>query len=266
MAEKALVSDIIKTTEALSGHALNKDEGVLLGPAEREVKKALVSWMATPGALLRAEKTGVDLFIAHESLFYPYNWRSKPGQTQESEGWRTNRQRREIIERAGMTLVRIHGSADEISIFDVFAELLGLADPMCGERYKKVYEIEPVRLRELVSRVKAAVGMAHVRVSCSDSDLDKKVHRVGLPWGGLGLFVNVGYQQWALENGCDVLIAGESDSYGFRFSAECGVPMIETSHEISENPGLRRFTEILAEHHPDIAFEFFDTGNSWRWM
>ena len=260
------VSDIVNTVQALSGHPWNPDEGVRLGPAEREVRKAVVTWMATRDALLHAEDLGADLVIAHESLFYPYDRRIEPGETQEWEAWRTNRQRREIIERAGITLVRVHGSADEICIFDVFADLLGLGEPVSGETYRKIYQIEPAPFRELVERVKAAVGMEHVRVSCSDSDLDKHVHRVGLPWGGLGLFVNVGYQQWALENGCDVLIAGESDSYGFRFSAECDVPMIETSHEISENPGFRRFTEILAEHHPEVAFEFFDTGNSWRWM
>ena len=68
-----------------------------------------------------------------------------------------------IIERAGITLVRIHGSADEICIFDVFASLLGLGDPVCGEKCRKVYEIEPVPFRQLVERVKRAVGMDHVR-------------------------------------------------------------------------------------------------------
>ena len=107
--------------------------------------------------------------------------------------------------------------------------------------------------------------MEHVRVSWAGCTPDRTVRRVGLPWGGLGLFVNVGYQQWVLENGCDVLIAGESDSYGFRFSGECGVPMIETSHEASEVPGMRHFTAILAEERPDLQFEFHDDGPAWRW-
>ena len=108
--------------------------------------------------------------------------------------------------------------------------------------------------------------MDHVRVSCPTGDIDRLVHRVGLPWGGLGLFVNVSYQNWAIERNCDVLIAGESDSYGFRFSAECGIPMIETSHETSEIPGLRRFTELLAEHHPDVAWLFYDNGRPRTWL
>ena len=46
---------------------------------------------------------------------------------------------------------------------------------------------------------------------------------VGLPWGGLGLFVNVGYQQALVARDCDVFIAGESDNLGFRFAVESGV-------------------------------------------
>ncbi len=260
------VADIVGSVEALSGHALNEDEGVQMGERAREVRSALVCWMATRDALLAAEQAHVELVIAHESLFYPYNARLEAGRRQTWEEWPTNRQRRDIIERAGMTILRVHGSADEICVFDEFARLLGLGEPAAGEGFRKVYEIPAVPLRGLVAQVKQAVGMEHVRVSCAGMDPASTVHRVGLPWGGLGLFVNVGYQQWALENGCDVLIAGESDSYGFRFSAECGVPMIETSHEASEVPGLRRFTEMLRDRHAGVEFDFYEDGAAWQWL
>jgi putative NIF3 family GTP cyclohydrolase 1 type 2 len=91
----------------------------------------------------------------------------------------------------------------------------------------------------------------------------REIRRVGLPWGGLGLFVNVSYQERLLELGCECLIAGETDDYGFRFSAELGVPMIETSHEISENPGLREFTQRARETFPGVRFEFFKNACPW---
>ena len=261
------VSNIIATTEALVGHPLNSDEGVKMGDASADVTRVLVTWMATRDSLLEAERIGAKLVIAHEALFHPYAVELTPGETRDWESWRTNRQRREVIDRAGITLLRIHGSADEICIFDDFAALLDLGQPVVADgACRKVYEIEPVAFRKLVERVKTATGMEHVRVSCTDADLDRHVHRVGLPWGGLGLFVNVSYQQWALEQGCDVLIAGEADNYGLRFSSECGVPMIETSHEISEHPGLRHFTDILAAKHPDVSFSFCELPSAWRRM
>ena len=51
---------------------------------------------------------------------------------------------------------------------------------------------------------------------------------------------------------------------GFRFAAECGIPMIETSHELSENPGLRRFTAMLMDAFPGVEFRFYENECIWR--
>ena len=51
------------------------------------------------------------------------------------------------------------------------------------------------------------------------------------------------------------LICGETDNYGFRFPAERGTAMIETSHEVSEVRGLRMFAEVLGrELYTDAHF------------
>lgn len=105
--------------------------------------------------------------------------------------------------------------------------------------------------------------MSGIRVANAGNQ-KHKVKRVGLPWGGLGLFVNVGYQQQLIELGCDVFIAGEADNYGFRFAVESGVAMIETSHEVSENPGLATFTELLAQAFPKVTFRFHENDCIWR--
>ena len=42
--------------------------------------------------------------------------------------------------------------------------------------------------------------------------------------------------------------------------------MIETSHEISEIPGLRRFTQILGDAFPDVAFAFHADPCVWKMM
>jgi len=266
MSKKIHVSDILTTVEELTDDLLMKDEGVQMGDPKKPVTKATVCWTASRNALLSAEQNGSDLVICHESLFYPYDSTLKEGQTQDWEAWPTNRKRREIIERSGIALARVHGSADKISIFDHFAEMLELGKPAFGTGWYKVYDIEPTPISKILTSAKKAVGMDHVRTSCTDDDLDQKVSRVGLPWGGLGIMFNVSYQQWLIEQNCDILIAGEADSYGFRFAAEIGIPMIETSHEGSEIPGLRRFTDMLAEKHPEVSFDFYDNGCIWRWV
>jgi hypothetical protein len=40
--------------------------------------------------------------------------------------------------------------------------------------------------------------------------------------------------------------------------------MIETSHEVSENPGLRRLTKVLDEAFPEVQFGFYENECIWR--
>ena len=251
--------------ESLSGHPLNRDEGVQHGRADRNVSGVTVCWMATPEAIRATVPCsgGDELLIGHESLYYPYDVINSPNPPSGWEDWQVNRQRRELLTEHDLTFLRVHGSLDEICIFDDFVARLGLAAPVYADGLVKVFEIEPCTLEELVERVKARMGMPALRVSAARG-MDQVVHRVGLPWGGLGLFVNVGYQQRLIEQGCDVFIAGESDNYGFRFAAECGIPMIETSHELSENDGLQRFSEHAFPSLPGLALlHFFENTCAW---
>lgn len=255
--------DIIAYIEGLSGHALNEDEGVQHGDAARPVHHLLLCWMATADALRAAGQRGVDLVITHESLYYPYNAYHRQDNPPGWEEWLTNQQRRALLDQHDLTLLRAHGSLDEICIYDAFAALLGLGEPAQAEGLARVYEMAPCTLASLVARVKAAVGMRAVRVSAPQG-WGQCVRRVGLPWGGLGLFVNVAYQQRLIAMGCDALIAGESDDYGLRFAAEIGIPLIETGHEVSEQPGLERFAEMLRQRFPTLQVALYLCAPSWQ--
>ena len=249
--------------ESLSGHSLNADEGVFHGSPNSQIKGATVCWMATPDAIEATAAAGHSLVIGHESLFLPYNFQTDPNLPEGWKDWPFNRQRVGLLDKHDLSFMRLHGSVDDICIFDVFAAELGLGAPDFVDGLVKVYEIAECTLAELVERVKRCFSMPTLRVSVP-SDMQSKVRRVGLPWGGLGLFVNVKYQQRLVEQDCDVFIAGEADNYGFRFAAESGIPMIETSHEISENPGLRRFTDILSEAFPETIFSYYENDCIWQ--
>jgi putative NIF3 family GTP cyclohydrolase 1 type 2 len=258
----AHVHDVVAYVESLTGHPLNRDEGIQHG-ADRPVTGVTLCWMATPDAIHAAGERGDELLIGHESLYYPYDVINNPNPPARWEAWQVNRQRRELLNRFGLTFLRVHGSLDEISVLDCFVDRLGLGAAVYVDGLVKIFEISPRTVGELVERVKVRMGMPALRV-CAPRGLDQVVHRAGLPWGGLGLFVNVGYQQRLIEQGCDLFIAGESDNYGFRFAVECGIPMIETSHELSENDGLRHFVEMLSGRFPDVQFRFFENECVWE--
>jgi putative NIF3 family GTP cyclohydrolase 1 type 2 len=257
------VQDIINYVTSLTGHPLGREEVIFEGSADRHVTGATICWMATPDAIRSAGSKGHELLIGHESLYYPYEAPYVDRLPAGWEDWPTNRQRRELLVAHDLTFLRIHVSADEICILDDFAKALELGEPVVAAGLLKVYEIAPCTLGALTDHVKACMGLDAVRVS-PVIGMEQQVHRVGLPWGGLGLFVNVGYQQQLIAEGCDVFIAGETDNYGFRFAQEAGIPMIETSHEVSENPGLRHFTEMLDEAFPGVEIAFYENPCVWH--
>jgi len=258
------VRDIVAYVERSAGHPLHWEEGVHHGSPEAEVSSVVVSWMATPDAIERAGALGAQLLIGHESLYYPYDASVRSDNPEGWRDWPVNVRRREALERHGLTFLRVHTSMDEMTILDDFASMLGLGRPVVRQGLVRVYEIPECTYGELIERVKSRTGMDRVRATLADEP-GRKVRRVGLPWGGLGLFVNVDYQRQVLAHGADVLIAGESDNYGFRFAQECGVPMIETSHEISENPGIERFARMLGAEFPGLAVSYYEVGRVWRW-
>jgi putative NIF3 family GTP cyclohydrolase 1 type 2 len=257
------INGIISRIEKISGHSLNSDEGVHSGVLDKTVNALTLCWMATPHAIHCAGEAGHDLLICHESLYFPYDVVNSLNKPDGWENWQVNRQRREMLERYDLSCLRIHGSADEICIYDTFAEDLGLRSPSFEDGLVKVFDIPQCSLGDLIEQVKERLGMASVRVA-TVTDLNQKISRVGLPWGGLGLLVNVRYQQALIEQNCDVFITGESDNYGFRFARECEVSVIETSHEISENNGLKRLTGILASEFPAVKINFYENTCVWK--
>ena len=212
------IADITKHVESLTRHRLNRDEGIHHGPADRTVRGVTLSWMASPDAIQAAGDNGHQLLISHESLYYPYDVVVLAEQPAGWREWPANRQRRQMLDEYGLSFLRLHNSVDEICIWEAFTALLGLGEPVVSDVLVKIYEIPECSLAALVARVKDRLHLPAVRLTAA-VDMGTRVHRVGVPLGGAGLFVNVGYQQRLVELGCDVFIAGESDSYGFRFAA-----------------------------------------------
>ena len=98
-----------------------------MASADRNVSGVTVCWMATPDAIHAAGEHGDELLIGHESLYYPYDVINSPNPPAGWEGWQVNRQRRELLTEHDLTFLRVHGSLDEICIFDDFVARLGLA-------------------------------------------------------------------------------------------------------------------------------------------
>lgn len=242
---------------------MNTDEGIHEGNPETLVKKIMVCWMADVDAIEYAANTGANLIITHESLFYPYDILVH-GKVPEFLTWRTNQKRISLLCKNDISVIRAHGSLDKICIFDEFASVLQIGTPLISEPGQvNVFEITAAAYGEIINRVKSAMDMKILRVT--KGNRDRLIKRIGLPWGGLGLFVNVDYMQRLVDHGCELFIAGETDNYGFRFAIDAGIDMIETSHETSENPGLKHFTDLLRKEFSRIPVEYYENKIPWMY-
>ncbi|HIJ65917.1 MAG TPA: hypothetical protein HPP77_08185 [Candidatus Hydrogenedentes bacterium] len=256
--------DIIRFAEDRTGHPLNPDEGITFGPRTSELAGVSVAWTVNEATVAQAAAAGHNCLVHHEALTHPY-----PGLTCETErhylSWPTNYSRLAALARHDMTAIRLHGSLDELYIYAAFAHQLELGDPIVeaasGEYSHKVFGAPVDTFGALVEHVKRCMGMPALRTTIIDAE--RPVQRIGLPWGGLGLFTNVGYMQAIMDLGVDTFICGETDNYGFRFAAESGIAVIETSHEVSEAAGLRQFATDLAGSL-DVACRFIEAPCVWR--
>ncbi|NLF40818.1 hypothetical protein GX586_15350 [bacterium] len=249
--------DIIEHFEKLKGWPIGREEGVQHGRWDRPVRNVTVCWKATLAVFAEAGGRGDDLIIGHESLYDPYDFDFNAFVQRGWQEWALNKRRREALDKHNLSYLRLHSTVDQLFIGRGFADMLGLDQPVKADNGAHVWERDECELRELVEYVKKCTGLPLLRV-CAPKGLGQRVHRIGLLLGGGGLDSNVGAQQRLADAGCDVLISGESDNYGFRYAQDCGIPTIETSHELCENPGIRLFMKALGEQFKELRITFYE--------
>jgi len=255
--------DVIRFVTERTGHPLNDDEGITFGPRTRVISGITVAFTLTAEVVAAAVKAGHNCIIHHEWLtFFSAYFGDKE---RHDLSWPVNQKRIALLAKHELTCMRIHGSADELYIFDETARQLGLNEGIGTDGSaiycRKVFKSPKPTFGELIDHVKRATGMPALRTTLDSPS--RPVSRVGMPWGGMGLFINIAYVQGLIDAGADTLICGETDNHAFRVASESGLAVIETSHEVSEVQGLRVFAEALQAHFK-LNVRFVDTPCIWK--
>lgn len=240
---------------------LGQEEGIWVGDANSDVTGILVTWMITIEAINRAIKENCNLILCHETPFFGTNWNSVK---QNIPPWKANEERKRLCIENEITVIQSHSTLDEVLITDTFGEVLGLPKPSVQAwRLQNIYEIPPILLRKLAQRVKKKMGLKIVRVV---GDLNKKVKRIGMAYGGIGLSTNLGFWEQMLQWNPEVVIAGETDEYAMRYAIDNNLCVIETTHPISENPGLEKFCGELRHVFPGTKIVFHRCTIPWKYV
>lgn len=240
------------------------DGGIIVGSAETPIKGLLVTWMATPKALQTAADKGLNAVLCHEEFLFDemsqlpiYRWSSPPDEKPYELPDHPNQVRRQLVDKHGLAIVRIHYGLDRLCIDDDFMKHLGITRVVAGGAYEKVYALpKPVPAHELAKMVASRFGLKAIRVA---GNREKIISKVGNLWGGAALSSNRYWMRKQIELGAEAIICGEADEFAELFAREFrDTVLIETSHAGSENIGLRHMAAILKEAFPKLRVEFFE--------
>ncbi len=257
------LENIISWLESQTGHSLNNDEGFLFGKRTVPLKSVLICWAPTSAAIETAAANGCELIIHHEVLtMAPPPFAHTSHLDQKHMSWDFNSQRINLLNTNNLSCLRIHGSLDEICIYEAFRKLLGLDPEFTQQKnnpYRKLYRLkQPTKISELIEQLKDIFSLPYLRHTFMDPS--RVVRTLAIPWGGMCLSLNVQYLQGLIDLGeIDVMIAGETDNYGARFCKEIGIDIIEVGHEVSEDPGIYQFRNIIAADFKDVSFYYYPT-------
>ena len=241
------------------------DGGFIHGKESDVVHGILVTWMATLESIEYAVEKVLNLMICHEDPFFEetgqaqmYRWTTPDDEKAYEKPDHPNQKFKGALEESGskLTLLQIHYGLDRLCIFDEFTNFLELGKPLVNAGYESVYTLpSPMNVRELAEKVASKLNLASIRVI---GDLNRKVQYSGNLWGGVGLSSNRYWMRKQIENGADVLICGETDEIAMMFALAYDVPLIVTSHVLSENIGLKIFVDILQKQFCNLPIGFFE--------
>jgi len=240
----------------------NTVDRIIIGEADKEVRRILVTWIASFQAARVAVERGFDLLMTHEPTFWVH-----ANELDNIESSEIASAKRRFIEEGGLVILRNHDVWDrmpQIGIPWAWARFLGLGDSPAAEGargYQHRYDIVPVTLDELAGRVAertAAIGEPLVQVVGEGS---RRVSRVGI---GTGCACDIRVFQ---EMGCDVsIVCDDGSGYwsGIQRATDGDHPVIRVNHGTSEEPGMVTLTNYINENLPGLQADHLPHGSSFR--
>jgi putative NIF3 family GTP cyclohydrolase 1 type 2 len=233
--------------------------GFRFGNPDVEVTGVGVGWLLTMEVIRAAIAKGVNMLLIHEpEVFFTNN-----------SPWHTclipetnpvNLAKKRLLLEHDICVYTAHSNWDlqpEVGMQPTFAKALGLTNEIKRDIAVGVYRIDPMPFSALVEKVKKATGLAHMRVQ---GDANRQIKTVAVAFGLMGKLVDA-----VLVNKADAGIFGELPELGFHAARDADVPVIETTHVVSESIGFRSAYDVMKARVPGVRFEFLEVDFPYRW-
>lgn len=231
---------------------------IIVGDANADVDRCIVTWIASFKALRSAVERGIRLVISHEPTFWHDSEATDDPDTHEKLAY---------IKDHGLIILRNHDCWDrwpEVGIPWAWARFLGLGNApqaVSPSGYEHRYDIAALPLGEFARQVALhcrALGEPCVQVV---GDLTQPVARIGIGTGAI-CFVPT-YRQL----GCDCSIVCDDGSCywaGLQEAEDLRHPVIRVNHGTCEDPGMVTLTEYINTHLDGLRAEHLPHGSSFQ--
>lgn len=233
---------------------------VKVGDTNQELKGIVTCFLATVEVIENALKTGANLIICHEPLFYNHL-----DETDWLESDPVYGAKRAKLDQYNIVVWRFHDYLHAIKPDNTVVGLMNALGWRPDEPDSNVTTLAPVRLNDLALRVKSALKLSTIRFVGDKNEFFKRV--AVLPG-----FPPARWQMSVLSEGPTVLIAGEihewetseyvRDSNELRFKK--GVIVI--GHAASEEPGIQLITKWIQEKLPGVPIQFIPTTHPFQYV
>ncbi|MBR1689575.1 MAG: Nif3-like dinuclear metal center hexameric protein [Oscillibacter sp.] len=218
--------------------------GLLVGDADREVRRVLVALDVTPAVAQEAIDGGYELIVAHHPVM---NCTWHPVQSVRSDTY----QGRLLIRllRGGVSAICMHTNLDVApgGVNDCLAEALELIDPgplEDGEGLCRMGTLPtPLPLADFVRQVSHSLHCNGVRYA----DAGRPVSRVAVGGGACGEYIGA-----AIAAGCDTFVTSDLKYHDFLDAPGQGINLIDAGHFPTEDPVCRRVIAALQAEFPSL--------------
>lgn len=232
------------------------------GSRDTEVTGIITTMFATIPVIEYAIETGANFIIVHEPTFYNHFDEIDWLEDDDTFQYKWN-----LLEKNGIAIWRNH---DYIHRHDPDGVYSGILDKLMWKPYAvdesnpRVLEIPALSLAELITHVKAMLGIDTVRYMGKD---DQVIEKVLLLPGAMG---SQNHIQLVAEHDPDVLLIGEAQEWTTpeyirdRSASGNETSLIVLGHADSEDPGSIYMKDWLLKNAPGVDVTHIHSGNPFR--
>lgn len=226
------VFDFIDSFAPFSAQCEWDNSGLIVGEADKPVKKIAVVLDITPDAVRKAVEMNADLIVSHHPVIF------KPVRSF------TDTDIPFMLAKNGISAICAHTSLDVAKggVNDALASALGFenAAPFSGDG-----ELSMLRVAETETSAEALARLCAEKLSTGVrlSDCGKKIKKIAFCGGAGADFISA-----VVQADCDAYITGDVKHHEFLDANELGLTVIDAGHFETENPVVAVLAKKLEEN------------------